>query len=1215
MKMDKVIGNYGGQADNSFPLDCGTLEALQTNTRLVELLGNIAGDKIILSGCELNAEGTERKEGYVFLRTRDYPMGEILRWAGGSVFSGMKIVTEDVQVVTEGNVYSKAYNRRYLVPGYGGDHYEWEDFREPYSESLLKVKQVLTEAEQEIARENIGAASAKILSNLENAINGLDSYSKVLHSLIVGLTQGKQAKLVDGETIKTINGHSLLGEGDITLPTVEGVEVPDLSGYLTKSGAMEEYTRKADVGLFDVDRYYPAVASEYHNSASARNSVPHAARRKGLTITYQTGDGVHVVERFVGSGALDLSTERDWCNNNYWLREFPYVINIHDFKSLAEGEYFSDLTDAIRWVPNCHKRPGVIVTCQTGVGEWLLKRFIGTGSADWYATGNKWVDIDTVRRSVSVVVAAYDSTEDEKRCADIVATDETGGYSAIRQAINRLGENGGTVQLMSGTYSAPVVDGETDNVLLTERVYIAKPNIILQGVGYGTRITTKSDVATANIQLSSHGCMLRNLSLSLGVKDTNGSGIVYENVKIAGEVVNMYAGKDDVAKVIAVKPSAGIKGIQTAMNNLPDGGKIMLEAGRYESVAGEGLNLSVANITIEGQGKTTIISRTGSTNDVFVQDSYAEVVKNVVLKDLAIEHGGTFVTSSYKEKPVKLINCWVGNKYCHQNQETCNNIITVGKGMDFDTVRKAYDSMSSVTPLPSETNRYEIHVYGHIKEETGKHLYLNKQYVDIIGHNATIEYEDNNAVGESAYPCAVIVDNAVTNPSAAQWYGDYNHSTYRDLHFLRTGTVNAWNFPCVELRSDYVTLINCTFENRTKSATEFVPNNTPSGSDDKNGARRHGMVIFCNNFDDACKTRLVNCVGIGSPYGFMNTRGFYIVAGSPKLYNCIGYGGGMGERSHGIICHRYSKPMLFNCVGYGSPYTVANSNGECCGIRFQSMTQAECHNCVGYAGKSNDSSGISVWHKSQPKLINCTGYGGKGKESVGLDIADQANPLVLGGYYGVANNAMAVTFAKNDGNRMKFVLSADADCVIKQCVTWLTTANMTQTNVPKGTTFSVRKADGTVIIDKSAVDYEMSAISYPEATEVVINAGEELTMLWQDANGNEIEVADDTLKLQIQYQYAGEGGHGLRLLRNSKGVMRDVTFESNINGDGVMIDTAYNTSELDRCTIIGHGGNAIYSKREAFDGVNVRNTSIKGDIVNVNSFKEVEPIGGNNCKI
>lgn len=909
----------------------------------------------------------------------------------------------------------------------------------------------------------------------------------------------------------------------------------------------------------------------------------------------------------------ELNVQVSDFENNFSRKTEAGVINIATLN--PDGGYYSTIEKAIGYVPLKQRQPGCVVTYPTAEGVWAKKQFIGASSDDWFKTFSMWNDVDIVRRNVNVIVAAYDSTEDEKLCADIVATDETGGYSAIRQAINRLGENGGIVQLMSGTYSAPVVEGETDNVLLTERIYMIKPNIILQGVGFGSQLITESNVATANIQLSAPGCMLRNLSLSLGVNDTNGSGIVYENVKIAGEVVNMYAGKDDVAKVIAVKPSAGIKGIQTAINKLSDGGKIMLEAGRYESVAGEGLGLFTPNITIEGQGKATIISRTGSTNDVFVQDGYAGVVKNVVLKDLAIEHGGTFVTPSYTEKPVKLINCWVGDKYCHQNQETCNNIITVGKGMDFETVFKAYESISSVTPLPSEINRYEIHVYGHIKEETGKRLYLNKQYVDIIGHNAIIEYEDNNPIGESAYPCAVILDNAVTAPSLSENYGEYNHSTYKDLHFLRTGTVNAWNFPCVELLSDYVTLINCTFENRTKSATEFVPANTPSGSDDKNGARRHGMVIFCNNFDDACKTRLVNCVGIGSPYGFMNTRGFYIAAGSPKLYSCVGYGGGMGERSHGIICHRYSKPALFNCVGYGSPYTVDDSNGECCGIRFQSMTQAECHNCVGYAGKSDDSSGISVWHKSQPKLINCTGYGGKGKESVGLDIADQANPLVLGGYYGVANNAMAVTFVKNDGNRMKFVLSADADCVVMHCVTWLTTANMTQSNVPEGTTFSLLKADGTKIIDKSAVDYEMSAISYPEVVEVVINSGEELIMFWQDANGYEIEVADDTLKLQIQYQYAAEGGHGLRLLRNSKGVMRDVTIESNVEGDGVAIDTVNNTSEIERCTIIGNNGVAINSKRATLDNVNIRNSSIKGEIVNVNSFKEVESIGGNNINI
>lgn len=900
-------------------------------------------------------------------------------------------------------------------------------------------------------------------------------------------------------------------------------------------------------------------------------------------------------------------------NNNYacifywttasWIKletVFPIAQSVICVNNIEDITY--TLETAVAKVPPYNRALGVILIYRTE-SSYEIKKFIGTSIDEWHYTSTKWIDADTKRKSVNYIVAAFDATDEEKTNADIVATTAAEGYSVIRQAINRLGDKGGIIQLTGGTFSTSIAN---------DKIFMAKP-ITLQGAGY---LNTIIEGEGLNIQMSSIGCSIKDLALSNGILDTTGNSDPYlENVKVAGEVINTYAKKDDVAKVMSVKPSAGIKGIQTAMNKLPDGGKITLEAGRYESVAGEGLNLSVANITIEGQGKATIISRTGSTNDIFVQDGYAETVKNVVLKDLAIEHGGTFITSSYKERPVKLINCWVNDKYYYQSQETTANIITVGKGMDFDTVYKAYASISSVTPLPSETNRYEIHVYGHIKEETGKHLYLNKQYIDIIGHNAIIEYEDNNPIGEAAYSCAVIVDNAVTSPELSELYGEYNRSTYRDLHFLRTGTVNAWNFPCVELRSDYVTLINCTFENRTKSATDFIPSNTPSGGDDKAGARRHGIVISCNNFDDECKTRLINCVGIGSPDGFMNTRGIYVISGSPKLYNCIGFGGGMGERSHGIICHRYSKPTLFNCVGYGSPYTVDNSNGECCGIRFQSMTQAECHNCVGYAGKSDDSSGISVWHKSQPKLINCTGYGGKGKESVGLDIADQANPLVLGGYYGVANNAVAVTFAKNDGNRMKFVLSADAKCVIKQCVTWLTTANMTQANVPEGTTFSLLKADGTKIINKSAVNYLMSAISYPEVIEAIIEPGEELTMLWNDANSNEIAVADDTLKLQFVYQYAAEGGHGLRLLRNSKGIMRDVSFESNIEGDGVVIDTVNSTSEIERCAIIGNNGVAINSKRTTLDNVNIRNSSIKGEIVNVNSFKEVESIGGNNCKI
>lgn len=914
----------------------------------------------------------------------------------------------------------------------------------------------------------------------------------------------------------------------------------------------------------------------------------------------------------VGSVLIEIADALEEVETDYLRKEAAGVINIATLN--PAGGYYSTIEKAIGYVPLMQRQPGCVVTYPTAEGVWAKKQFIGASSDEWFYTSSKWIDVDTVRRNVNVIVAAYDSTEEDKQYADVVASGEDKGYNVIRSAIGLLGADGGKITLMTGTYRGAIIDGETDNALLADLIHLNKENIIIEGMGKSTVITTDSTVADANIQVLKAGCVLRDLSLSLPLRNNSNYDIRLENVYIAGERNDTFADKSKVIEVMRVKPTEGIAGINAAIKSLSaTGGKIYLDSGVYTGTSG--VNLYVPNITIEGQGPTTVISREGSTNTVFVQATYAETLKNVVLRDLSIAQGGTFVTKEYAEKPVKLINCWVGGKYYYQSQETTANIITVGKGMDFDTVYKAYNSIDSIKPLPSETNRYEIHVYGHIKEEAGYRLYLNKQYVDIIGHNAIIEYEDDNAVGESAYPCADIIDNAVTNPEAAGLYGDYNHSTYKDLHFLRTGTVNAYNFASVRLYSDYVTLINCTFENRTKSPSEFIPSNTPSGSDDKTGARRHGIVILCNNFDDECKTRLINCVGIGSPYGFQNTRGIYIAGGSPKLYNCVGYGGGMGERSHGIICHRYSKAVLYNCIGYGSKYTLPESNGECCGIRFQSMSQSECHNCIGYAGTSDNSSGISVWHASSPKLINCIGYGGKGKESVGLDLNEYVNPIVLGGYYGVANNSMVVTFEKNTGNRMTFTLVEDAPCVIKQCVTWLTTSNITESNVPIGTTFSLLKADGTKIIDKSAVNVGMSALTYPDTAEAIIEPGEELTVLWQDVNGNETAVEDDTLKLQFVYQYASEGGHGLRLLHTSKGVMRDVTFESNIYGDGVMIDTVNNTSEIDRCTIIGNTGVAINSKRATLDNVNIRNSSIKGEIVNVNSFKEVESIGGNNCKI
>lgn len=135
--MDKVTGNFLIQSNKDFPLDCETLDALQTNLALLSVLGNIAGDKVILRGCELSHNGATRSEGYVFLRTAAFPDGEVLRFEGGAVGSGMYVKLEDIAVTAQGYEYPKAYTRRTLAAGVGKENFKWEDFKDVSTNAAL----------------------------------------------------------------------------------------------------------------------------------------------------------------------------------------------------------------------------------------------------------------------------------------------------------------------------------------------------------------------------------------------------------------------------------------------------------------------------------------------------------------------------------------------------------------------------------------------------------------------------------------------------------------------------------------------------------------------------------------------------------------------------------------------------------------------------------------------------------------------------------------------------------------------------------------------------------------------------------------------------------------------------------------------------------------------------------------------------------------------
>lgn len=127
--MKQTIGRFLLQPNKNFPVDCETLDALQTNIAMLSVLGNLAGDKTILSGCELEQNNTRRKAGYVFLKTKDFPDGEVLYWEGGNVSGGMYLNQETVEVTAQGYEFPQAYTVRSLAAGVGAENYVWSDFK------------------------------------------------------------------------------------------------------------------------------------------------------------------------------------------------------------------------------------------------------------------------------------------------------------------------------------------------------------------------------------------------------------------------------------------------------------------------------------------------------------------------------------------------------------------------------------------------------------------------------------------------------------------------------------------------------------------------------------------------------------------------------------------------------------------------------------------------------------------------------------------------------------------------------------------------------------------------------------------------------------------------------------------------------------------------------------------------------------------------------
>lgn len=138
--MKQTQGRFLLQPNKDFPADCELLDYLQTNLHVVSILGNLAGDKAVLLGCEPSDNGARRAAGYVFLRTAEHPEGEVLCWEGGATGGGMYLRQEMIAVEAQGYSYPQAYVQRSLAPGVGAESYRWEEFSEAQSMPALRAE-------------------------------------------------------------------------------------------------------------------------------------------------------------------------------------------------------------------------------------------------------------------------------------------------------------------------------------------------------------------------------------------------------------------------------------------------------------------------------------------------------------------------------------------------------------------------------------------------------------------------------------------------------------------------------------------------------------------------------------------------------------------------------------------------------------------------------------------------------------------------------------------------------------------------------------------------------------------------------------------------------------------------------------------------------------------------------------------------------------------
>lgn len=291
--MKKTNGNYTTQSQNNFPLDCETLKYIQDNRQMVEILGNIAGDKVILYGCTLNSAKTSRTDGYVFVKTTDFPEGEVLYFEGGSIANGMHLNIQNISVTANAEPYPAAYTERSLVPGLGTEHFNWSDFVE------------LSDKTNRTLMEEVNSLKTQIAGLTPAPIGSIQMWPSDTLPTGYHLCDGSSLNISDYPELYKVLGTTYGGSGtSFKLPNIQG-------SFVAGKGANDYNTLGATGGANKVELQISEMPKHNHNTSSSVSNGE---------ITISGGSHNHTytspVEDDTKVGTYDGENVRDYSTKN-----------------------------------------------------------------------------------------------------------------------------------------------------------------------------------------------------------------------------------------------------------------------------------------------------------------------------------------------------------------------------------------------------------------------------------------------------------------------------------------------------------------------------------------------------------------------------------------------------------------------------------------------------------------------------------------------------------------------------------------------------------------------------------------------------------------------------------------------------------------------------------------------------------------------------------